>query len=84
MRSKITQEDAEIVAKRKLIADRVKQLLTDRGWSQKLLAERAHITEPHLSLFLKKAKNINLDTILAIEKAFGEPIIHVTGATGKH
>jgi len=66
-----------MVAKRKLMARRVRSLLDEREWSQARLAREAKLTPSHITHILDGTLNPTINTIFALEKAFGAVIIEV-------
>lgn len=63
------------------LRDNIGLLRTYYGWSVRVLAEKANISEDTLQTFLKgKSKDCNLSTAIKIAKAFGVSIDELVGA----
>jgi len=58
-----------------LVAERVANLLHDRGWSQRTLARHLGKSESYVSRLLAGGQNLTLRTLAELEVAFGEPIV---------
>lgn len=57
------------------IANKVREILEEKGLRQQELADRTGFTKSYISLVLAAKINITVDTIEALEKALGEKII---------
>jgi len=68
-----------LVRKRLEIAVRLDELLEERGWSARVLAQKAGMKESFLSRILHADANSTLKTLAKLEAALGEEIITVTG-----
>lgn len=55
-------------------ADWLEAELTERGWAQTFLAERARISDTQLSRLMRRERQPGIDAITGIAKAFGMPI----------
>jgi len=63
------------------VADRIHDLLRQRGMSQKDLAVALHKSESEISKWLSGTHNLELKTIIRIEEALGEDILMVPAKT---
>ena len=59
------------------IADRIKAVLTQKGWRQQQLADATGFSKSYISLVLSGAINVTIDTIEIMEKALKEHIITI-------
>ncbi len=59
--------------------DRLQSLMTQRGVTQKELAERTGITEASVSKYLNRERTPRIDVILNIAKAFGVSVDELMG-----
>lgn len=92
MRSKIAQRifdqtPAEVhifVRKHSDIVVRVHQLIRDKGWTQKDLANRLEKTQSEVSKWLSGKHNFTLKSIAKLEAELGEDIIHVPRRASVH
>ena len=63
------------------LRDNIGLLRTHYGWSVRVLAEKANISEDTLQTFLKgKSKDCNLSTVVKLAKAFNVSIDELVGA----
>lgn len=60
---------AQMRQMRGVVAGRVRRLRTERGWSQRQLAERADIDRTHLARFETQAINVSLDVLFRLALA---------------
>ena len=58
---------------RSCVADKVRRLRDQRGWSQRQLAERAGIDRTHLARFETQAINVSLDVLFRLAGALQVP-----------
>jgi len=63
--------------KNKAIAERIKTVLTEKGWTQVKLSEASGISRPRLSVILKGEENLTMETIATLETAMKAQIINV-------
>ena len=61
------------------VAERVRFLLTEKGWNQNRLAEASGFHKGYISLVLAAKKNMTLESIETLEKALGSPIVRILG-----
>lgn len=61
----------EETAHRRRFGDRVRQLRTDRGWSQEQLAEKAQLHRTYVVEVERGHRNASLDVIEALAVALG-------------
>lgn len=66
-----------MVAKMLDVADRIQEVLEQKGMSQKDLAIAMHKSESEISKWLSGTHNLELKTIVRIEEALGEDILAV-------
>lgn len=68
-------EEERFVTQNLAIATQVYEMLEDRGWSQKTLAEKLGKTPAEVSRWLSGTHNLTLRTIARMEVVFGKEII---------
>lgn len=64
----------EETAHRRRFGDRVRQLRTERGWSQELLAEKAELHRTYIVGVEQGQRNASLDVIHALAQGLGVPL----------
>lgn len=80
MRYNKLQDTPEAMSKKLLIAKRIRSLLKEKDLTQVRLAELSNVEESRISRILKGTENPTINTIFALEKAFGESILTVAGS----
>jgi transcriptional regulator with XRE-family HTH domain len=74
----MAQEERDTSKKmRGLIAERVKELLKERGLTQRAFAKMIGMQESYVSKILSGDANLSIATISAIEDALDEPIFAI-------
>lgn len=63
--------------KKEMIADRVRTILNQRGWTQQQLADAMDVHKSYISKVLAGQQNMTLEGITSIEKALGEQILFI-------
>lgn len=64
------------------IVDRIHDILTQKGLRQKDLANMLHKRESEISKWMRGTHNFTIDTLVAIERVLGEPILYVAHVKG--
>lgn len=64
-----------------LIVDRIHEILVQRGLRQKDFAAMLGKNESEISKWMRGTHNFTIETISQIEKALGEPVLMVVGAS---
>jgi transcriptional regulator with XRE-family HTH domain len=59
---------------------RVRDLRSQKGWSQEELAERAGLHRNYLGGVERGERNIGLDNVVALADAFGVPVADLFGS----
>lgn len=88
MRSKVakkiqddTPEEVRIFVRQYTdIVLRINQILQEKGYTQKDLAEKMHKRPSEINKWLKGSHNLTLKTLAKLEAELGEPIIYTSGA----
>jgi len=75
LRAKIAPENRIFVKKNLAISDQVEVLLSEKGWSQKELAQRMGKSESEISKWLSGLHNLTLKSIAKLEAELGSEII---------
>ncbi len=58
----------------------IRELREAKGWSQKALAERAHVTDAYIAMLeTGKRKSPSLDVLNRIARALGVPVAKLLG-----
>ena len=76
-RRRVSPEARESVAMSFRIADRIHDILEEKGLNQKDLASLLGKSEAEISKWMRGTHNFTIDTLVAIEDALDAPIIEV-------
>ncbi len=60
-----------------LIVNRIHEILTNKGYKQKDLAEKLGKKESEISRWMRGTHNFTIETLSSIETALGEPILEI-------
>lgn len=63
------------------IVDRIHEILTQKGLRQKDLAAMLGKRESEISKWMRGTHNFTIDTLVAIERVLGAPILYVVNTT---
>lgn len=63
---------------KKGISERIREVLTEKGWSQQQLADALGKDKGDISRILSGSVNLTLETVALIEEALGANIIQAT------
>lgn len=74
MRERISPETKRMVAKNLAICEQVRLLLTEKGWTQKDLAERMGKSQAEVSKWLSGMHNLTQQSIVKMEEALDADI----------
>ncbi len=61
--------------KKRLLAQRIRIVLKEKGWTQQDLADAMNVNKSYISKILAGEQNMTLEGITSIEKALGKRII---------
>jgi transcriptional regulator with XRE-family HTH domain len=75
LRARILPENRIFVKKNLAVSEQVFQLLEQRGWSQKVLAEKLGKKTSEVSKWLSGLHNLTLQSISKMESVFNEDIL---------
>lgn len=76
-RQKVNPEIRRMVDLSFKIVDRIHEILKEKGLKQKDLALRLGKNESEISRWMRGTHHFNIDTLITIENALGEPVIAV-------
>ena len=74
MTSPATTKKYQVESARALLASNVLRLRSQRGWSQEALAFEAGLHRTFIAHVERQARNISIDNIEKLAKAFGMPV----------